>query len=124
MHHVYVLQSPIDGTPFYVGITDNPVYRRKQHETDPSSAANPGMFTEVPRGSSVRAKMVIIGSFSERTSALDMEKRLIKRMAALYGMRLYNRHHNECWQLWVRSNPDAPHPVPWPFIVELSYEAA
>src|SRR5262245_9628860 len=63
-HYIYILLSPLDCDPFYVGITNNPAKRMRQHQRNSNSAAHPAMRVYSP---SMRwhtdAKMVVVAKF-------------------------------------------------------------
>ena len=75
-YYLYVLISPVDNNCFYIGITNNPRRRFKQH-LDGKCASTKGFISGlIERG--LKPLHILVAEFEFREEAHDLERALIK----------------------------------------------
>lgn len=91
-YFVYHLIDPRDGAVFYVGMSERPHRRLKEHHNDPASSAW-GRCIEI-RELGLRVGMRVVGGFWTKESAREAELKQIMTMPELDNM---EGHRQPCW---------------------------
>lgn len=75
--YVYILVNPIDGKPFYIGISNNPWYRFYSHCHDYCSAARTALRSLLAGHYHRDEILKIYKKCPDRRTAYDLEYRLV-----------------------------------------------